>query len=83
MFSRCWSTLFRKVYSNAESSFKKKLSPVGHMVGRRVRHEVAHGLHHGVGHGLPHVLSTPELASPSFSSPSVSLASKSSDFYFR
>ena len=87
MFSRCWSTLFTNVYSNAESSFKKrKLPPVGYMVGHRVGHEVGHGLHHGLGHGvgrgLPHVLSTSELASPSFSSPSVSLASKSSDIYF-
>ena len=66
---------------------KKKLPSVGHMVGHRVGHEVGRGLHHGLGHGvgrgLPHVLSTSELASPSFSSPSVSLGSKGSDFYFR
>ena len=69
IFSRCWSTLFTKVYSNADSSLKRKI------ITGRVGHEV--------GHGLPHVLSTSELASPSFSSPAVSLASKSSDFYFR
>ena len=75
MFSRCWSTLFTKVYSNAESSLKKQLPPVGHMVGHRVGHEVGHGLHHDLGYGLPHVLSTLQPASPSFSSPAVSLPS--------
>ena len=63
---------FQRFTAMLSRVLKNKLPSVGHMVGHRVGHEVVYGLHHGLGHGvgrgLPNVLSTSELASPSFSS---------------